>query len=208
MARMLDFLTLAAFVSAPAFAQPERSATIPKQEVVSEYAACVLKRSPDRVRELLGTSIGSPEERTIAKDLMVNMSSCANGRKFISMRTGEARGALAEAVLKSDAALAQSVQLLEAVPFARPTETEGRRFVTAYSQCLVSRAPDKARGLINTGYGSGEENSAMMAFGEALKDCMPEGFAYKIDTSDVRNHVASALYDRAMASPVDGDMNA
>ena len=208
MVRILDFLTLAALVSAPAFAQSERSATVPKQEVVSEYAGCVLKRAPERVRELLGTQIGSTQERTLAKSLMVNMSSCANGRMFISMRTGEARGALAEAVLKSDAGLVQSVQLLEAVPFTRPTETEGRRFVMAYSQCLVSRAPDKARGLINTGYGSGEENAAMMAFGEALKDCMPEGFAYKIDTQDVRNHVAAALYDRAIASPVGGDLNA
>lgn len=208
---MSNFKTLVgcvALLAAPAAAQTAPSATVPKQAVVSEYAACVLKRSPERVRELLSTEVGSTQERTIAKSLMTNMTSCANGRMFISMRTGEARGALAEAVLKSDAAIGQSAQLLVGEAPVRPTETAGRKFVMAYARCLVSAAPDKARALIGTGYGSAEEEAAMMAFDSPLKDCMPLGLSYQIDIPDVRNHVATALYDRAIASSGGGDKNA
>jgi hypothetical protein len=208
MVRSLTILSLTALLATPAIGQAGQSATVPKQAVVSEYAACVLKRSPERARELLATQVGSTEERTIAKSLMVNMASCTNGRKFISMRTGEARGALAEAVLKSDAQLAEQASKLAAQPADRPTETEGRRFVMAFARCLTAQSPVSARALIGTEYGSAEEKAAMLAFDTALKDCMPTGLSYSIDVPDVRNHVATALYDRAMASSGRGDPNA
>lgn len=208
MARIFIFAGLAALVATPVFGQAERSATIPKQAVVSDFAACVLKRSPERARELLASPVGSPEERKLAKSLMSGMSSCTNGRMFISMRTGEARGALAEAVLKSDARLADQVTQLPALTAPRPTETEGRQFVMAYARCLTAQSPASARALVATEYGSPEEGNAMMAFDSALKDCMPTGLAYRIDIRDVRNHVATALYDRAMASSGRGDPNA
>lgn len=208
MARTLILIALAATISTPAHSQTGGSSTVPKQAVISEYAACVLKQSPDRVRTLLSTEIGSPEERTIAKTLMANMSSCTNGRMFISMRTGEARGALAEAVLKSDNALAQKAAQLSAEPVSRPTDTEGRKFVMAYARCLTAASPASARALVGTGYGSAEEKAAIMAFDAALKDCMPIGLSYNIDVPDVRNHVATALYDRALASSGRGDPNA
>lgn len=205
MLRPLALVSLTAMLVAPAFAGEAKPAFVPKQSVLAEYAACVLAQQPEKTRQLLATSIDSKEEYTIAKSLLANQSQCTNGRMFISMKAGEARGALAEAALKSDASLVQSAQMLAPEPVARPTETVGRKFVMAYSRCLVASSPDKARGLIITGYGSGEENSAMMAFGDALKDCMPLGFAYTLNIRDVRNHVATALYDRAMASSGSGD---
>ncbi|MFN3818667.1 hypothetical protein [Blastomonas sp.] len=208
MVRALALASFSVLLAAPALAAQEKPAFIPKQEVLADFAACVFKANPERTRALLATEIDSSDERSLATSLMVSQTQCTGGRAFVSMNTGEARGALAEAVLKSDASLVQSVQLLEPEAITRPTETVGRKFVMAYSRCLVSAAPDKARGLIITDHGSGEENSAMMAFGEALKDCMPLGFAYNINIRDVRNHVAAALYDRAMASPVGGDLNA
>jgi hypothetical protein len=34
----------------------------------------------------------------------------------------------------------------------------------------------------------------MLAFGEALGNCMPRTATYRIDRSDVRNHIAARLY--------------
>lgn len=208
MTNLVALAALAASLTVPAMAQAQQSALIPKQQVVSDYSACVLKRAPERVQALLATEVGSTEERSIAKNLLGNMTSCANGRMFITMRTGEARGALAEAVLKSDAALSKRAEALPAVAIDRPTETEGRRFVMAFARCLAGTSPGMALNLIGTGYDSGEERAAMMAFDGALKDCMPTGLSYQIDIRDVRNHVATALYDRAIAASGGGDTNA
>lgn len=208
MTRFLAFISATALLASPASAGDGKPATVPKQTVLAEYAACVLAQHPEKTRQLLATEIDSKAEYAIAKSLMANQSQCTNGRMFISMKAGEARGALAEAVLKSDAALVQSAQQLAPEAAVRPTETAGRKFVMAYSRCLVATAPDKARNLILTGYGSGEEGATMMAFDAALKDCMPLGFAYNLNIRDVRNHVATALYDRAIAASGGGDKNA
>lgn len=182
--------------------------TTNKQAVLAAFAQCVLKQAPENARLLLATDIDSKEEEKLAKKLLSNQNYCTDGRDIISMRTGEARGALAEAALKSDPALVERTAKLAPVTVERPTETVGRKFVMAYSRCLAASAPNKARALIITGHGSPEENSAMMAFGESLKDCMPLGFAYNLNIRDVRNHVATALYDRAIASSGRGDPNA
>lgn len=179
-----------------------------KQAVLAAFAQCVLAQEPGSVRALLATEIESQEEAKLAKRLLSNQDYCTKGRDIISMRTGEARGALAEAALKADPVLSEGLGQLTSVPVERPTETVGRRFVMAYSRCLVAIAPDKARALIGADYGSPEEASAMMAFDAALKDCMPLGFAYNLNIRDVRNHVATALYDRATGSSVGGDTNA
>lgn len=208
MARLgLSFLAAAA-LAAPALAGAAEPALVPKQQVVSEFAACVLKQQPERVRALLASEQGSDEERSVAKRLMEGTASCTRGRAFITMRTGEARGALAEAALKADAGLARHAEGLVAQDIARPTETTGRQFVIAYGQCLATRSPAQARALIATEYDSSAERDAMMGFDAALKDCMPTGFAYQINIRDVRNHVASALYDRALAASGGGDKNA
>ncbi len=203
----LSLMAAAAF-AAPAMAGAAEPALVPKQQVVSEFAACVLKQQPERVRALLASRQGSDEERSVAKRLMEGTASCTRGRAFITMRTGEARGALAEAALKADAALSRNASGLAAQDVPRPTETAGRPFVIAYGQCLAARSPSQARALISTEYDSTAERDAMMAFDAALKDCMPTGLAYQINIRDVRNHVASALYDRALAASGGGDKNA
>lgn len=201
-------LLAAAVLATPAMVGAAEPVLVPKQQVVSDFAACVLEQEPERVRALLASEVGSAEESAMAKRLMEGTASCARGRPFITMRTGEARGALAEAVLKADAALAGHAEALGPQPMDRPTETEGRRFVIAYGRCLAGTAPVQARALIATEYDSAQERAAMMAFDGALKDCMPIGFNYQLNIRDVRNHVATALYDRAIAASGGGDKNA
>lgn len=181
---------------------------MPKQQVVSEFAACVLEQQPERSKALLASEADSFEERSLAKRLMEGTSSCTRGRAFISMHTGEARGALAEAMLRVDSALASAAARLTAVPVDRPTETVGRRFLIVYGRCLAARAPTEALALMATPYGSAAERDAVLGFDGALKDCMPLEFNYQLNIRDVRNHVASALYDRALAASGGGDKNA
>jgi hypothetical protein len=106
------------------------------------------------------------------------------------------RGALAEAALRRDAAKLAALAVRPAAPAARITErgVGTRPFVIAYGQCIAAAAPAQAVALIGTPHGSDDEKRAIMAIGEPLKACMPEGVAYSLNIRDVRNHVADALY--------------
>jgi hypothetical protein len=208
MTRSALVLLAAVSLATPAGAVESKPALVPQQQIVSDFAACVLRQEPEATKALLASEAGSDQERVLARRLMEGTANCARGRPFISMMTGEARGALAEAALKADAGLARSAEALTVIASDRPTATEGRPFVIAYGRCLTGRDPARARALTDTVYGSDEERQAVLAFGDALKDCMPIGVNYQLNIRDVRNHVASALYDRALAASGGGDKNA
>jgi hypothetical protein len=166
-----------------------------KQATLADFADCAIAQAPERTAALLATQPGTREEGLVLRKL-VGMESCTRGRSFVSARTGEMRGALAEAALKRDTAKLTALAARAANSPTRITERAAgtRPFVIAYGQCIAQAAPAKAVSLIGTPYGSDDEKRAFMAIGEPLKGCMPEGVAYAINIRDVRNHVADALY--------------
>lgn len=166
-----------------------------KQATLADFADCVIAQAPERTAELLATQPGTREEG-LALRKFTGLESCTRGRSFVSARTGEMRGALAEAALKRDAAKLASLTKRAGRAPARIAERAAgtRPFVIAYGQCLAGAAPAQAVSLIATPHGSDDEKRAMMAIGEPLKACMPEGVAYSLNIRDVRNHVADALY--------------
>ena len=166
-----------------------------KQATLADFADCVIAQDPKQSANLFATVPGSREEG-IAIRKFGNLDICTRGRSFVSARTGEIRGALAEIALKRDAAKLATLSARTAIPSVRIAEREvgTRTFIIAYGQCLASAAPAQAVQLITTDYGSDAERAALLAIGEPLKACMPEGVAYSINIRDVRNHVADALY--------------
>jgi hypothetical protein len=202
------FVLVPVAIAASAAANENPYRLVDKQVVLQEFAQCVFEQAPQRSRAFLATPIETAEEESAAQTLFTGQFPCIKERPHLSMQTGAARGALAEAVLKSDQALSRQLAALQPVDTARPTETDGRKFVYAYAQCLTAKAPAQARELIGTEPASTAERQAMMAFDQALSDCMPTGLSYQINIRDVRNHVATALYDRAIAASGGGDTNA
>ena len=166
-----------------------------KQASLADFADCVIDQAPRQSTNLLATAPGSREEGAVIRKFN-SLNNCMRGRAFISARTGEVRGALAEVTLKPDPAKLAALSTRAAVPPVRIIERMigTRKFVIAYGQCLALAAPAEAVRLIGTDYGSDAEKSALLSIGEPLKACMPEGVAYAINIRDVRNHVADALY--------------
>lgn len=166
-----------------------------KQATLADFADCVINQAPKQSANLFATAPGSLEEGAAVRKFG-NLDNCTRGRAFVSGRTGEFRGALAEVALKRDAARLAALSSRDAVPPVRIAERMigTRKFVIAYGQCLALAAPAEAVKLIATDYGSYAEKSALLFIGEPLKACMPEGVAYPINIRDVRNHVADALY--------------
>ena len=166
-----------------------------KQTTLVDFADCVIDQAPKPSANLLATAPGSLEERAVIRKFG-SLNNCTRGRSFISARTGELRGALAEIALKRDAAKLAALSGRVAVPAVRIAERQvgSRKFIIAYGQCIAVAAPAEAVKLITTEYGSDAERSALLSIGEPLKACMPEGVAYSINIRDVRNHVGDALY--------------
>lgn len=166
-----------------------------KQATLADFADCVVAQAPERVSNFMATTPNSPEETKNARGF-ASLSSCTRGRAFVSARTGEMRGALAEVLLKREAAKLSALAARSAAVPARIAERAAgtRPFVIAYGQCIAAAAPAQAVSLIATPHGSDDEKRAVMAMGEPLRACMPEGVAYSLNIRDVRNHVADALY--------------
>jgi hypothetical protein len=166
-----------------------------KQAALADFADCAVNQVPDRVSAFLGTTPHTPDEGAKLR-AFGKLEACTRGRMFVSARTGEMRGALAEVMLKRDAAKLNALATRSAAPAVRIAERAAgtRPFVIAYGQCLASAAPSQAVALVNTAHGSDDEKRAIVAIGEPLKACMPEGVAYQLNIRDVRNHVADALF--------------
>lgn len=166
-----------------------------KQATLADFADCAVAQAPAKTAALLATTPHTRAEG-LALRKFGSMESCTRGRAFVSARTGEMRGALAEAALRGNRAKLTALATRSAASPVRITERAAgtRPFVIAYGQCLAKAAPARAVSLLSTAHGSNAEKAAMMAFGEPLKACMPEKVAYSLNIRDVRNHVADVLY--------------
>jgi hypothetical protein len=168
---------------------------VPKQQVLAEFADCAVATKLQLARDILSTEEASKAEAKALKPIN-SLSNCTKGRDYVSARTGEIRGALAEVLLKSDPAKLQRLAEMPETPAVRISEmgANSRKFVIAYASCILWTNPKLAPALFNSAYSSEQEKTAMLAFGDAFSACIPEKVAYKLDIRDVRNHMASAAY--------------
>lgn len=169
-----------------------KSLQMPKQQVINAFAQCAWSQVPDRVRTALATPIDTPAERDALK-VVAGYDACSDC-PFISGRSGEFRGGLAEAGIHGDAERKARIAALVAQPPVRVAINKGRPFVASFAQCIAAANPAGSLALLNTEVGSPAEKDAMLAMPDALSGCMPEGASYRIDVRDVRNHIADALY--------------
>jgi hypothetical protein len=168
---------------------------VPKQRVVADYGACVVRHAERSSLRLMETAPGSVEEARLARELSLGGFSCLKGRRGLTLQTGAIRGAIAEALIARDPAILAAVRAMPAGSPPRPSlGVDGRAFVIAYADCLVGSDPARSADLIGTDAGSAAERTVFVGFGEALKRCMPERAQYRANVTDIRNHVAAALY--------------
>lgn len=176
----------------------QRARLVPRAPLVADFGACAARQLPEQARALMATAIDSPEERRAARRMAESRAGCVDRRMLsLSMRVGEFRGGVAEALIESDPG---ALQRLRAVPAAVPVRQEarsGRAFVAAYARCLADSDPARAATLLEVERATPAHRQAFLGFGDLLTDCMPLGLRYTIDTDDVRNHIAIRLYELA-----------
>lgn len=167
---------------------------VPRAPVIAEFGACVARQAPDRARELLRTGISTAEERKRAGGLAQSNYPCIRSRPGLSMRVGEIRGTVAEALLQADAAALERLRQMPAGASPRPAAARGRAFIHAFGTCVAQADPARAASIILTDVGSDAEVEAFRALGPVLDQCVPEGAPEQVGQFDLRNHIAAALY--------------
>ena len=169
---------------------------VPKQVVLQEYGACMVRQAPGRSKALLATELGTKDEAELGRQVAMAVAPCLKGRWGLSMQTGAIRGAAAEAMFARDPQLLDRLAALPPAPAQRPAVADGRAFVIAYSSCLEQASPSATATLLRTAITSEQERAAFLGYGDVLKDCMPVGQRYSVNITDIRNHVAAIAYRR------------
>jgi hypothetical protein len=173
--------------------------TVPVQSLIAEFGDCVVAQHPGRAREALRTEAGSDDERDAMRSLL-RAEGCLH-RPVQTFQFLALRAAVAEAVVKRDDARLASIRgLSESTPARVPDLLDGREFVAAYAFCITIASPQRTVDLIRTVPGSPDERAAMTAFGAILMDCMPHGARYRMNITDLRNHMALDLFRMSEAT--------
>lgn len=168
--------------------------TVLKQSALDDFGACLVKQAPAKSEHLMRTPLDSPEERAIATSLALAHEPCLHGRRGLSGRVGEVRGAVVQALFaEHPALLAQLATRAPAAP-VRPAPGQGRAFLIAYAGCLEAAAPKETAGLLQTPIQSSDEHRAFLAYGDKLSACMPYGLKYQVNYTDMRNQIAAIAY--------------
>jgi hypothetical protein len=210
----------AAFLLSALFADPA-AATQPKRETVLEFATCVRRRAPDRVRELLATEPGGEQEQRIMSVIAGAYNACITGRRSLSLQTGMFRGQVAEMALRDEPQMREAAEALPGSPPLKPNvgsleqqisklpaERRDGRFIEyfrpVYARCVAGANPRGVAALLPTVPASAEERGAIVAIGETLMQCMPVGVSYRIIASELRPYLMSALYYTAAQARAKG----
>jgi hypothetical protein len=186
-------LLIATVTARAAFAQPVKP--VPLSEALSEFGTCILSQAPEKSKALMATGLDTPQEYKLARQLVQANIGCVKKYARLSMQTGQIRGAIAEAILVSDAGRMKQFASAPLVAAVRPDFAEGRAFVYNYAKCIATADTPKSAALIQTLHGTPAEREAFVAYGDTLSACMPLKARYTVNIPDVRNHIAVALYE-------------
>lgn len=196
-----------------AAASPPAAGTVPKRQVVLEFATCVRRRAPDRAADLLRSVPGSDDERKKVLVIGGAYGACLKDRWALSFQTGMLRGQLAELAFRDDAGLRQRAAALPAlapvrpdaaaidaavtrVPAAERDAAYAGRFRAAFAQCVADANPGAVAMMLNTDPGTVEERAALLRSGDTLMRCMPQGVTYHIIPAELRPYLVADLHYR------------
>lgn len=109
------------------------------------------------------------------------------------------RGLYAETMLRKE----KAAQGLQPLPLQKSYDRDwfamtGRPIaLDDMAACVAAIDPAGVQAVLNTGYGSAEEKSAVSALGSDYGQCLQTGFQLRSDSKTIREALAEALYHRA-----------
>jgi hypothetical protein len=186
-------------------------------KVMHQFADCISKKMPTKVRALLATMPDSDDQSRLVKSLVGDPSSCLENASKMRLTSTLFRGALAEALLKNDPVIVQRTAVLLSSPpsqsFDRLTAAlansepstclndEDRATLVGrwVAYCSVHENPLPIRALLATEAGSAAEAEALRALESTFSHCLLKGQTLTVDRLTMRALLAEALYNRVAA---------
>ncbi len=194
---MMKHIMTALFITAVSISSAfaETAKLVPQTKALSEFGTCIFRQAPDKSKALMMVPVDTKQEYNAASQLVQANNGCVEKYGSLTMQVGQIRGAIAEAILISDAGRMKQLMSAPLAPALRPGFAEGRAFVYSYAKCLAAADMPKSAALLQTAHRSPEERQSFLAFGETTSACMPLQARYTVNVPDVRNHIAIALYE-------------
>lgn len=162
--------------------------------------SCEVARGPNSATALIGATPRTPDEREKAANLLRSAQRCAHMEAAISTPVFLARGAAAEALYETQFATpaAARTPALAARPLPRPAADDplAAQLGTMYGlvDCATPRHPEMVRALLASEPRTPEEGTALTAFTETFRACVPPGSQLTIDPRIMRAMFAESIY--------------
>ena len=175
-------------------------------QTMHDFGSCVVAKSRFRAERLLKMMPGTSEEQKLASE--VSSPSCLGDDVELRFKAKFLRGAVAEAMLKSDFGTIGSPTKRKTAPiFAALTREQfsalgqgGKTsmYILDFATCIVGRDPASVDALFATKPASPDENAAFNAMSGSFAPCAPAGTAFRIVKSQLRGFLAEAAYRKSV----------
>ncbi len=171
----------------------ERGRSVPTAQalrLLDRYAECVVRGTPERVRELMALQPNAPESVETVRGMAEQRNDClGDGTLRASMPL--MRGALAERIYRLDFPQAPEAGNPEA-PFRGSGNAD--LFMNDVAGCMALRQPVVLHALVVSERGSPVEEQAVREIQPALSSCIPAGAQVRLSWQALRAFGADALY--------------
>ena len=128
-------------------ASAETAKLIPQAQALSEFGKCILGQAPEKSKALMATSLNTPQEYKLARQLVLANNGCVKKYASLSMQTGQIRGAIAETILVSDAGRMKQFASAPLRLRFGPNSPKGARLFIAMQNVLQRRTCRNQRRL-------------------------------------------------------------
>lgn len=174
------------------------------REAMSVFAACMVDKYPDRIRELLDMPVADPKTREHMKALLKSRCVAKANAGLLAMSPLLLRGALFEALYARDFGNGDRIEAFSTAkpqyPVGQhsggetPTDAQTQTYarLMTVGECVVRLAPTAARELISSGIGGKEEQTKVQAIARAIPRCTDKSMT--LSKSILRMMIAEPLY--------------
>lgn len=192
------------------------NASTPPQVTLAMTARCLADTRTQDVRAYLATVPASAAETAAYEAFQERIGRCmprtdfssvgnmqrARGTLSLGFDHGSLRGALAEALMREDdmaidparLALGEDGMFVAERFHGARSDNMGRVFSLGFAGCVMGLNAERIEALLQSGPGSPEERTAVVAMADSFGGCVMEGQTLALDPSTLRNQLAEVVY--------------
>lgn len=183
---------------------PDRGTSADRARIWMErYAACIVRRDPKRVGDVLGGPIGEDGPMLKLVRGSGNYDDCLStggGAEALSMNRRLLRGALyADRVTSLVNRIEPTLASAGPVAYPPPGQATGQVALVTFGECLVRAAPTAALGFVAARAASEIEKSQLQTLRPHLPGCIAAGQTIQLSASVLEGALAEAIWRMTQA---------